>query len=124
MSNVINVVVKNADSTSDDVTTPDTGWYTSTTSQSASTAPTLPIMAGVGFLLAAAMLLMVFSKKKMFNTKNRTKKIGYFFVLAALALSGIGTLVSAITSNVAAKDDVISFTSSDTTITVVIPHMA
>ena len=119
MSNVVNVVVKNADSTSDDVTTPDTGWYTSTTSQSVSTTPTLPIMAGVGFLLAAAILLMVFSKKKMFDAKNRTKKIGYFFVLAALALSGIGTLVSAITSNVAAKDDVISFTSSDTTITVV-----
>ena len=57
MSNVINVVVKNADSTSDDVTTPDTGWYTSTTSQSVSTTPVLPIMAGVGFLLATSLCL-------------------------------------------------------------------
>lgn len=114
MANIINVVVKDAETPEDDIIVPDTGWYTSSTESSSTGGSFVAPFIGIGVISFALLLILIFAKRKC-------KRISHFGILSILAILGIGASIYGIiaNSNVSASDNLISITSSDTTITVI-----
>ena len=126
MANMINVVVRDAESPEDDIVVPDTGWYTSSTESHNTSNFVAPIIT-TGAISFVVLLLLILAKRKYslvdsfsIQTKKKWRTVKCLGILAILATFVTSmSLHSIVNKNATASDNLISITSSDTTITVV-----
>ena len=114
MANIINVVVRDAETPEDDIIVPDTGWYTSSTESNNTGSSFVAPFIGIGVISFVVLILLIIAKRKL---KTSLKYFGLLSTLAVLVMGA--SIYGAVTNVVSASDNLISITSSDTTITVV-----
>ena len=126
MANMINVVVRDAESPEDDIVVPDTGWYTSSTESHNTSNFVAPIIT-TGAISFVVLLLLILAKRKYslvdsfsIQTKKKWRTVKCLGILAILATFVTSmSFHSIINKNAVASDNLISITSSDTTITII-----